>query len=160
MQERGTGNKEQRRGFRGLLAWQKADELASAVYRSLRKLPPDHRWLTLQAVRAAVSVPANIAEGYGRGSLGDYLRFLDIAQGSLAELEYYLIFLEREGLVNRADASKLQEVHMETGRILRGLWRSLKQKQERGDWDHTGLVREERAVYVTDPLDYGGEEIE
>jgi four helix bundle protein len=160
MQEQGTRNEEQGRGFRSLLAWQKADALASAVYRSLRELPSADRWLAVQAVRAAVSVPANIAEGYGRGSLGDYLRFLDIAQGSLAELEYYLVFLEREGLLDDRQSSALQELHVETGRLLRGLWRSLKQKLERGDWDHTGRVREERAVYVAELLEYDGGAVE
>ena len=153
--EQGTRNKErglasppaEARGFRGLLAWQKADDLASAVCRTLTTMPADHRWLTGQAMRSAISVPANIAEGYGRGSLGDYLRFLDIARGSLAELEYYLHFIEREGLVAVAKADDLHRMHQETGRLLHGLWKSLEQKARDGGWDHSGQVNERSATH-------------
>lgn len=140
------------KGFRSLLAWQKADELASAVYRTLRAMPAQHRWLTVQAMRAAISVPANIAEGYGRGSLGDYLRFLDIARGSLAELEYYLHFVNREGLVAATNVAVLHHMHQETGRLLHGLWKSLKQKARDGGWDRTGLTPEQSAPHAVDPM--------
>ena len=62
--EQETRNKEQ--GFRRLVAWQKADDLASAVFSVARLLPLQHRWLRDQAARAAVSVPANIAEGFSK----------------------------------------------------------------------------------------------
>ncbi len=145
--EQGTGNKE---GFRGLVAWQRADELASAVFRVARALPDRERWLASQAVRAAISVPANIAEGYGRGSLGDYLRHLDIARGSLAELEYYLHFFDQERLIPSSDAERLRRQRQDAGRLLYGLWKSLKQQADEGTWDHTGRIREPRAAYVTD----------
>lgn len=70
------------------MAWRKADELGSAVFQALQE-GQRPIWLVAQVTRAAVSVPANVAEGYTRGALRDYLRFLDIARGSLAELEYY-----------------------------------------------------------------------
>ena len=75
------------RTFRDLIVWQKAMELARGVYRVTKRMPDDERFgLTNQMRRAAVSVPSNIAEGYCRHGRMDYIRFLKIARGSLAEL--------------------------------------------------------------------------
>ena len=153
--EQGTRNKGERgaeaQGFRGLVAWQKADELALAVFRALNNASSAPRWLAVQAMRAAISVPANVAEGYTRGSLGDYLRFIDIARGSLAELEYYLLFIDRERLLPAEQTQNLQRLQQDTGRLLHGLWKSLKEKSKNGTWDRTGRISEERAAYITDP---------
>ena len=132
-------------GFKRLKAWQHADDLASAMFHAAQQLPSQHRWLASQIARAAVSVPANIAEGYGRGSLGDYLRFLDIARGSLAETEYYVHFLAKENLVDEATEKKLALCHAETGRLLFGLWRSLKAKLP-ATWDHIGSTSQVREL--------------
>jgi len=128
-----------------LTAWQKADELASAVFRAAQELPTQHRRLSSQITRAAVSVPANIAEGYGRGSVADYARFLDIARGSLSEVEYYLHFLGKEALVGEVDLKRLVLLRAETGRVLHGLWQSLKAKSTAPTWDHTGRALKEMA---------------
>ncbi len=124
-------------GFMKLNAWKRADDLASAVFRVAQQIPSQHRWLSSQITRAAVSVPANIAEGYGRGSIGDYTRFLDIARGSLSEVEYYIHFLRREGLAGETDLKQLALLRAETGRLLYGLWQSLKTKSN-ASWDHSG----------------------
>ena len=128
----------EKRGFRKLVAWQKADELASAVFQAMHKSqsPP---WLVSQATRAAVSVPANIAEGYARGALRDYLRFLDIARGSLAELEYYLHFMVTNQLLEPSAYDNLTHIHSEVGNLLVALIRSLRLKLKEGSWDRVRI---------------------
>jgi four helix bundle protein len=133
--EQGTRNRKSAPGFKQVTAWVAADELASAVFRRVQSFPPKERWLANQMATSAVSVRANIAEGYGRGSLGDYMRFLDIARGSLAELEYCIHFIEKESLISRADAERLNALRENSGRLLHGLWQSLKRKAPQS-WDH------------------------
>lgn len=138
---------ENARGFRDLIAWQKADSLASLVYRACKQLSPQHQWLISQVMRCAISVPANIAEGHGRGSKAELLRFIDIARGSLSELEYYLHFLKNEGLLPSELLDALEARRVEAGKVLFGLWRSLKSMQKES-WDHTGTrIREEGLMY-------------
>ena len=115
-------------GFKQLSAWQHADSLASGVFRLTEKLADRHRWLGLQLVRAAISVPANIAEGYGRGYLREYVRFVDIARGSLSEVEYYIHFLTKEGLVPGSETEKLEQIRREAGRTLKGLQDGLRRR--------------------------------
>jgi four helix bundle protein len=75
-----------------LLIWQRSHALALAIYQLTKRLPADERFgLTAQTRRAAASVPANIVEGSRRQHPGDFARFLNMAEGSLAELEYLLI---------------------------------------------------------------------
>jgi four helix bundle protein len=138
------------RGYRKLRAWQKADELACTVFLEMGKRPAKPSWLVSQVSRAAVSIPANLAEGYGRGSLGDYLRFLDIALGSLAELEYYLHFMARTSLLAPASHEQLSSLHSQVAGLVVGLSKSLKAKAREGSWDHSRMVREEPSIYETD----------
>jgi four helix bundle protein len=80
------------KGFRKLLVWQRAHQLVLTIYKFTESFPKSELFgLTSQLRRAVVSVPANIAEGYTSGGKGQFARFLNIAQGSLAEVEYYLI---------------------------------------------------------------------
>lgn len=110
--------------FRDLVAWQRAKELAPELYRWTQSMPPDERFgLTMQMRRAAISIPSNIAEGYARESLQDYLRFLRTARGSLAELMTQCeLAVELEMLQPMARVTDLLE---EEDRILQGLIRSL-----------------------------------
>jgi four helix bundle protein len=78
--------------FRNFVVWRKAHLCAIAVYRATRDYPRDELYgLTSQTRRAAVSIPANIAEGCGRATDADFARFLDLAAGSANELEYHLL---------------------------------------------------------------------
>ena len=84
------------RSYRDLLVRQKAIDLAVLIYRLSEGFPRAEVYgLTSQIRRASVSVPSNIAEGYGRGSRKEYLQFLYVAQGSLKELETQTILSQR-----------------------------------------------------------------
>jgi four helix bundle protein len=85
---------------RDLKIWQKSIELVERCYRLSAMLPLDERFsLTSQIRRAATSIPANIAEGFGRWNSRDFARFLAIASGSLRELETHLVIVRRLGVV-------------------------------------------------------------
>lgn len=78
--------------FQDVVAWQRAHAFVLDVYRQTRQFPREEVYgLTSQLRRAAISIPANIAEGFSRRGVGDKLRFLNIAQASLEESRYYLI---------------------------------------------------------------------
>jgi four helix bundle protein len=112
--------------YRDLLVWQKAIELVAACYALSQTFPPDERFgLTSQLRRAAVSVPASIAEGHGRGSTKAFLQYLWIANGSLAELETHILIAERLEIVSRSETRAIHDALREIGRMLTGLRRSL-----------------------------------
>ena len=98
-------------------------------------------------MRCAISVPANIAEGHGRGSKAELLRFLDIARGSLSELEYYIYFLRSENLIPSETLGALDAARLEAGKVIFGVWRSLK-AMPKSDWDHEGkTIHEDSEIY-------------
>ena len=115
------------RGFRDLIAWQKAMDLVEGVYRATQGWPRDEAYgLTNQVRRAAVSVPANIAEGQGRGSSREFGQFLAIAKGSLGELETHLLIAHRLTCLDEQTAGALIAQVTEVGRLLHGLRQSLR----------------------------------
>ena len=108
-------------GYKKLIAWQKADLLTKRVYEVTRSFPKSEIFgLTSQLRRAALSVPANIIEGYSRVNKNHFRNFLSIALGSLAETEYFLTFAFEQGLINKADFAKVIDLKEECGRII---WR-------------------------------------
>jgi four helix bundle protein len=112
--------------YRDLRAWQEAMNLAEMCYRLTKAFPKEEMYgMTSQIRRAGASVPANIAEGYGRESRGDYIRFLQIAQGSLKETETHLILSTRVELTTKESTEPLLTQCETVGKILRGLIRSL-----------------------------------
>lgn len=114
------------RSYRDLRVWQEAMDLAELVYRLTRRFPKDEIFgLTSQMRRAAVSIPANIAEGYGRESTGAYQQFLRVAQGSVKELETHALIARRVGISGEPDATNLLSKAEVVGKMLRALIRSL-----------------------------------
>lgn len=115
--------------YRDLLVWQKGMSLAKECYFLTREFPKEEMYgMTSQVRRAATSVPANIAEGYGREGTRDYIRFLRIAQGSLKELETHLLLAADVEIITRTRVNPLLASAEEVGRMLRALVRSLQSK--------------------------------
>jgi len=113
------------RDHKKLRAFELADQLALLIYKVTASFPREEQFgLTSQMRRAAVSVPSNIAEGCARGSSADYLRFLDIAFGSLRELEYQATLANRLGYIS--DYEPLEALTTETSKVLAALIRSLR----------------------------------
>ncbi|MEA2839739.1 MAG: hypothetical protein QOF41_1069 [Methylobacteriaceae bacterium] len=101
-------------------------DLAVQCYEATKAFPREEMFgLVTQIRRAASSVPANIAEGYGRESTGSYAHFLRTAQGSLKELETHLLLATRVGLMPEAKSEPLIQHSDVVGRMLRGLIRSI-----------------------------------
>jgi four helix bundle protein len=113
------------RSFRDLVVWRKAHEFVLAVYRytGAGSFPDREKYgLAHQMRRAAVSVPANIAEGFGKRSQAEKARFLNIAEGSLEESRYYLILAQDLGY---GDTASLISILEETSRLLNAYARTI-----------------------------------
>ena len=112
--------------FRDLRAWQLGYRIALAVTKVCRGFPSEERFaLSLQVRRSAVSVPSNIAEGFGRGTRNDYIRFLYIARGSLYELDTQLSLATDLAYLSSIDGQPLHQDIDECERVLWGLIRAL-----------------------------------
>lgn len=109
--------------FEDLVVWQKAHQFVLAVYHQTEIFPKHERFgLTQQFRRAAVSIPANIAEGFRKRGIKDKVRFLNIAQGSLEECRYYIILAND---LNYTPAEQLNPALQETSRLLNAYARKL-----------------------------------
>src|ERR1022692_3424835 len=104
--------------YQDLIAWQKAMDLVTDVYRVTAAFPKEEVYgLTSQLRRAAVSVPSNIAEGQGRKGDGEFKHFLRLALGSLMEVETQIMIAERLGYLNPSAAQTLLRDTAELGKI-------------------------------------------
>ena len=122
---------EEIRSYRDLHVWQKAMAWTEAVYRLTSRFPSDERFgLISQIRRSSVSVAANIAEGAGRRSTGEFLQFLGIARGSLAEAETLVLLSGRLGYCTERDVTGLLEQADEISRMSAALIASLKKRQK------------------------------
>ena len=105
--------------FESVIAWQKAHLFTQQVYYITKHFPEDERYgLTSQFRRAAVSIGANIAEGYKKVSKADKLRFLNISEGSLAECQNYIILSKDLNYIDDEEYNRLHNSAEETGRLL------------------------------------------
>lgn len=112
-----------------LQAFHLADESALLIYKLTCQFPKEELYsLTSQMRRAAVSIPSNIVEGCSRESETEYLRFLEIAFGSLRELHYQLTLAERLGYPQKDLFSECNEKLIRTGKVLAALIRSIRKK--------------------------------
>ncbi len=108
--------------FHNLQVWRKSHELVLAIYSASAGFPDAERYgLTSQMRRAAMSIPANIAEGCGRESKPDLRRFLYIAMGSASELDYHLLLARDLEMLASTDHRQLQTELAEVKRMLTGL---------------------------------------
>ncbi len=116
------------KGYVDLGVWNKAMDLAADVYALCANLPRSEQYgMISQLQRAAASIPANIAEGYQRGTRKDYARFVGIARGSLAEVETFLLLAVRVGHVERESAEPCLSSAAQVGRMLTTLKQKLDQ---------------------------------
>ncbi|HEY1500627.1 MAG TPA: four helix bundle protein [Acidobacteriaceae bacterium] len=110
-----------------LIVWERAIALCTAVYVLTRKFPREEIYgLTSQLRRASVSIASNIAEGYGRGSRGQYRQFLEIGMGSYMELQTQLLIAERLGFVDSTEFEKVESLASEVGRMLSAMLSKLR----------------------------------
>jgi four helix bundle protein len=108
--------------YKKLKVWEKAHQLTLDVYRVTANFPKEEVYgLTSQIKRAAASIPANIAEGSGRGSNTELIRFLRIATGSAYELEYHILLASDLQFLNAASQEQLTDQVSEIKRMLTGL---------------------------------------
>ncbi len=114
------------KSFRDLIVWQKAMLLVKMTYPIIAKLPPKEQYcLYRQIQRCVVSIPSNIAEGYGRQSKQDYIRFLHIAKGSLFEFQTQLELSKELGYIDEASCTRLTALSNEVDKILYAIIKKL-----------------------------------
>ena len=109
------------RDYKKIKAWELADDLAVEIYVKTKCFPKEELFaLVSQLRRAGYSVPSNIAEGAGRRTTKDFVRFLDIAKGSINEVQYFIHLADRLGYLVRSDVDRLKGQAEEVSKCLSG----------------------------------------
>jgi len=117
------------KNYKDLKVWQKSYQLCLNIYKITKGFPKEERYgLTSQIRRAAVSVPSNIAEGYGRKTTPEYIRYLYIAYGSICELETQILLTGDLNYIKAEQLKKIQKDITEVERMLKALIKSLENK--------------------------------
>ena len=112
---------EKTKTFKELIVWQKAHLLVLSIYKITRNFPKDETYaLTNQMRRASVSIAANIAEGYKKKTLANKLHFLNISEGSLEEVKYYITLSKDLEYITENREAELENLPNEVGRLING----------------------------------------
>ena len=120
--------------FKDLIVWQKGMAVLDLIYKETQKYPREELFsLTTQTRRCAVSIPCNIAEGYGRRSTKDYIRFLNISMGSLYELLTLIEVAYKLKFINEPSYSQIQNLISEIGKMLNTLIRKIQKPRIRSN---------------------------
>jgi four helix bundle protein len=115
--------------YKDLIVWQKSIALVTSVYTITKTFPIDEKFgIVSQINRAVISIPANIAEGWGRESSKNYLQFLRISRGSLMEVETLLLISRNLNFISEQSYVEVNQQIDEVGKILQGLIKSVQQK--------------------------------
>jgi len=121
------------KSYRELEAWQKGHELTLMVFRMTDRFPrTDQYGIVSQVRRSASSVPANIAEGFGRGTTKEFLRSLQIARGELEETRYFMLLSRDLGRTTQEEFNRIESLCDSTGRLMNALGSSLRKRMESG----------------------------
>ncbi len=119
------------KNYKELKVWQKSYELCLKIYRITTTFPKEERYgLTSQIRRSVVSIPSNIAEGYGRKSIADYIRMLYISYGSVCELETQILLAGDLGFIEETMLGTTNADILEIERMLKALIKSLENKKQ------------------------------
>ncbi|MBW1716812.1 MAG: four helix bundle protein [Deltaproteobacteria bacterium] len=128
LEEKGKTNNKAK-SFEDLLVWRKSHDFVLEIYKFTKEFPKEELFgLVPQMRRAAVSIPANIAEGFRRAGKQDKLRFFNIAEGSIEEVKYYLILAED---LEYAETKELRKALSEISRLLWGYMNSIRAGMEK-----------------------------
>ena len=150
MGEYQTERRNKNRGYMGLIVWQKALDLFELVWKAAYLETKIDFKLRAQLADAAQSVSADISEGYGRRSVKEYIQFLYVALGSMAETMTRSIGLARTGQINSDRFEAVDVLHYEVENRLLRLIEKLEQKRDDGDW--IARIAEDPAEYSISPL--------
>ncbi len=116
------------KSYRDLIVWQKSMNLVTLIYKLVLELPENEKYgLTPQIKRSAISIPSNIAEGYGRNYRKDYSRFLQIARGSLFENQTQLEIAVNLDFIKGEDLEQIKELSIEVEKMLNSLIKKLEE---------------------------------
>jgi four helix bundle protein len=119
------------KSYKNLIGYQKAYSLSLQIYKVTKDYPQDEKFgLISQMRRSAVSIPCNIAEGYSRKNIKEYLQFLHVAYGSCSELETLISLSQDLGLLNTEKYARLNALQEEVSKLINGLMKALTQKKE------------------------------